>query len=342
MTGPRAVVVTTLRNEGAFLLEWVAHHRALGFAGILAYSNDCEDGTDAMLDRLAAMGGLAHRRNPGPHPRGPQWAALRAADRDPVAQEADWVLVADIDEFPVVHAGEGRLDDLLAAVPGADAIALTWRMFGNDGQAAFRDAPVTETFLRCAPAVLHWPWRAQMIKTLFRRDGAYARLGVHRPRDPAPGAAPRWVDGSGEPLPDAFRAARLFTDPGRDPHRLAQMNHYALGSAEAFVVKCDRGRANRAAPAFDLGYWADRNFSAVEDRSILRLAPARRAIEAELRADPVLGALHRAAVDWRRARFRALMREEPWRALYGQLRMLPPSRVLDRDEAQAILRAQVG
>ena len=51
---------------------------------MLAYSNDCTDGTDLMLDRLAAMGGVTHIRNTGPHDEGPQWAALKAADKHPL------------------------------------------------------------------------------------------------------------------------------------------------------------------------------------------------------------------------------------------------------------------
>ncbi|MFT4149548.1 MAG: glycosyltransferase family 2 protein [Paracoccaceae bacterium] len=328
----RALIVLCLRNEGAFLLEWLAHHRACGFTDFLVYSNDCQDGTDAMLDRLEAMGWLTHLRNDGPHDEGPQWAALKAADQHPRLAGADWVLVADIDEFVNIHVGDRTLTALFAAMPQAAAIPLTWRMFGNGGHVRIADAPVTETFTRAAPPVLWWPWRALHFKTLFRNDGSYRKLGVHRPRNATPGAAPVWIDGSGDPLPQGF--SRLFSDLGRDSNRLVQLNHYALGSMENYIVKCDRGRANREASAFDLGYWVERNFAAVEDRSILSLDS--RAIREALHSDPVLGPLHRAAVDWRRSRFRSLMEHENWRALFGRLLLTPPTRVLDRASAQLV------
>jgi hypothetical protein len=47
-----------------------------------------------------------------------------------------------------------------------------------------------------------------------------------------------------------------------------------------------------------------------------------------LRADPVLARLHAEAVAWRRRRFAELMREEPFRALFGRLQMTPPTRPL--------------
>lgn len=330
------VLVSSMKNEGAFLLEWLAHHRAIGFTGALVFSNDCQDGTDAMLDRLAAMGWLAHVPNPGPHARGPQWEALKRADDHPLVRGAGWLMHLDVDEFVTIRAGDGRLAALLAACPDASGFMLTWRMFGNAGVEALAGRMVTETFLRAAPEVLHWPWRAQMVKTLFRGDGGFRKLGVHRPRSPVPGYRARWVDGAGRALSQGFVQGRVLTDPGSAPYALAQVNHYALGSMQDYLVKADRGRANRDAGTFDLGYWADRNFCDVEDRSALRLAADAAALRDELLADPVLRALHAAALDWRQARFRALMAEEPWRALYGRLKMSGPSRVLTADEARAI------
>ncbi|MES2664835.1 MAG: glycosyltransferase family 2 protein [Pseudomonadota bacterium] len=334
----RAVAVLTVRNEGAFLLEWLAHHRACGFSDFLVFSNDCSDGTDLMLDRLAAMGWLTHIRNTGPHPEGPQWAALKAADRHPLVRGAEWLLVLDIDEFVNVHVGDRTLAALLAALPSATAIPLTWRLFGNAGVIAIADQPVTETFIRAAPAVLHWPWRAALFKTLFANDGTYAKLGVHRPRSPQAGRvdAAVWVDGSGRALPPEFRKGRIFSPFGQDNYGLVQLNHYALGSMEGYLVKCDRGRANREGQSFDMSYWVERNFCDVEDASVLALDSG--ALRADLLADAVLGPLHRAAVAWRQARFAALMRDEPWRALFGRLLMTPPARALTADQARLIWR----
>ncbi len=334
----RATLLLGVKNEGAFLIEWLAHHRACGFTDVLVYSNDCSDGTDAMLDRLAAMGWLTHVRNNGPHDEGPQWSMLKAADKHPLIRRADWVLFCDIDEFVNIHTGDRTLSALLAALPDATAIALTWRMFGNGGVIDDTGQPVTETFTHAAPAVIGWPWRAQLFKTLFRNDGSYRKLGVHRPRSPDADrmAAQRWFDGSGRALPDSYHTARIFSDYTRDNYGLVQLNHYALGSMQGYLVKADRGRANRDASGFDMGYWVERNFCEVEDRSILSLNS--RDLRAALHADPQLGALHKAAVAWRRARFETLMRDEPWRALFGRLLMTPPSRTLGAAAAQHVLR----
>lgn len=340
----RLLAILCVKDEGSFLIEWMAHARAVGFTDVLAFSNDCSDGTDAMLDRLQTLGWCVHVRNSGQAEGGPQWAALRAADRHPLKAQADWAMVIDIDEFVNVQVGDRTIPALLDALPGATAVAMTWRMFGNAGVVSYEDAPVTAQFTRSAPAVLHWPWRAQHFKTLFRLDGGYGRFGVHRPRapDPARMAAEVWYDGAGRRLPPAYHTGRAFSDPGADHGTLVRLNHYALGSMEQYLVKCDRGRANRAGAAFDMGYWVDRNFDAVEDRSILALDPMTAPLRAKLHADPVLGPLHAAAVAWRHARIAALLAEEPWRAFLGRLLLAPSSRLLSAAEVRAILRHRAG
>lgn len=337
----RVTAVLCVRNEGAFLLEWLAHHRSCGITDVLVFSNDCEDGTDLMLDRLQELGWLTHQRNPGPHPEGPQWAALKQADRHPLVTGADWVLPLDIDEFVNIHVGDRTIPALLAALPDATAITLTWRLFGNAGVVEYRDAPVTETFTRAAPRVLHWPWRAHLFKTLVRSDGSYGKLGVHRPRAPVAErmAGQRWFDGSGRALPVAFHRGRIFSDIGRDSHALVQLNHYPLGAVESFLLKRDRGRAVHADGQLDAGYWVERNFDAEEDRTIVTLES--RGLREQLHADPILGRLHRAAVDWRQARFRQLMQEDAWRSFYGQLLVAGPSRILGQAEAESIWRPHI-
>ncbi|WP_300516439.1 glycosyltransferase family 2 protein [Aliiroseovarius sp.] len=336
----RALAVLCVRNEGAFLLEWLAHHKGVGFTEFLVFSNDCDDGTDAMLDRLEAMGELVHIRNDGPHEGGVQWAAMKRADRHPLVRNADWLMTLDIDEFVNIHVGDHTLAALIAALPEAEAITLTWRLFGNGGVERFVDAPVAEQFTRAAPEVMYWPWRAFMFKTLYRQTGAYRKLGVHRPRSPVDGKADRarWFDGHGRELEPRFRRQQIFSPFGRPHYGLAQLNHYALGAMESYILKRDRGRAVHGADSLGLDYWAERNWCQVEDSSIRAAHPLTHPHLQRLRADDTLSRLHAGAVAWRRIRFEALMRQEPFRALYGRLLMTPPARPVPLDRARELFR----
>jgi hypothetical protein len=342
----RHVAILCVRNEAAFLLEWLAHHRAVGFDHFVIFSNNCQDGTDAMLDRLEQMGGVTHIRNDGPYDKGGiQFTALKIAAKHEAVRHADWLLPLDVDEFVNIHCGDHTLAALHAAIPDATAITLTWRLFGAAGQVRYSDVAVLDTFTRAAPAVMYWPWRAAMFKTLYCNDGTYKKPGVHRPRDSNDKrlAQARWFDGNGTPLPAHFARKRIFSNFGQDNYGLVQLNHYPLGAMESYVLKADRGRAVHSDDLLGLDYWIERNFNTDEDTTIQSVAPERRAHLDALKDDEVLAKLHAEAVLWRSARFETLLQKEPFRALFGRLLMAAPSIPVPRAAAEFMVRhANIG
>lgn len=336
----RATAVLCVRDEGAFVLDWIAHHRAVGFTDFVVCSNDCSDGTDAILDRLETLGGLTHIRNDGPYDNGGiQFTGLKLAGKTKAVRQADWLLSLDIDEYVNIHVGAHGLQDLIAALPDATAITLTWRLFGNGGEVGYRDTPVTEIFTRAAPEIMYWPWRSAMFKTLYRNDKTYKQLGIHRPRgiqsdrlDEA-----RWFDGHGRELDKQFRERRIFSNYGRPNYGLVQLNHYALGAMESYVLKAARGRAVHSDHLLGLDYWVERNFNTHTDTSVQALADRVQAERQQMISDPELARLHAAAVAWRHQRFAELMEDEPYRALFGRLLMTPPSTPLPMQAARRLI-----
>ena len=324
--------ILTVRNEGAFLLDWLGYHRWVGVQNFVVCSNDCDDGTDEMLDRLQAMGWITHLANPGPYRGGVQFSALKLAAKSAAVQSADWIVPLDIDEYVNVQAGGGQLADLLSRLPDADAIALTWRVFGNNGVVEFQDAPVVEQFTSAAPNPCLWPWRVSMFKTLYRNCESFAQPGVHRPRRSDAGREARWFDGSGREVPGFARSKRTFSDYRKDNFALVQLNHYPLGAMQSYILKRDRGRAVHARDLLGMNYWIDRNFDTEFDDSIIRKFSQAKAIVDELKSDLVLSRLHREACEWRRSRFDALMKDEETRDLYFRLMQTPPTKALSEAE----------
>ncbi len=318
----RTVVVTCMKNEGPFILEWLAHHRSIGVDDFVVYSNDCDDGTDEMLDLLAARGLLVHRENPVKDVGGkPQRAALTAAAEEDLVRGAGWILPIDVDEFVNIHCGDGTLKDLYAATEGANAISLTWRLFGNDGIDRFEDRPVTEQFTRCAPKVIRRPHQAWGMKTLYRNQGLFGRLGVHRPRDLNPEAMDelRWVNGSGKPMPEVYLHAGWRSRMDSYGYDLVTLNHYSVRSAESYMVKRRRGRVNHVAHDQREGYWFRMNNNAEPDLSIGRHAARLRAAIAELMADPEIAAAHARSVARHREVIAELAGDEDYAALYASI-----------------------
>lgn len=321
---PKFLAITCMKDEGVFIPEWIAYHQSIGFDHFLIYTNDCSDGTDLMVQRLQELGIATHRDNTrGANQRASyQIRAFRRALKEPVYHAYDWAMIMDVDEYLNVHAGRKRLRDLVDAVPQADTISLTWRVFGNAGVDAFTPDFLTETFHRAAPLNCRRPAQAWGLKTLFR-TGAYERLGTHRPLAPVGGDwdAVTWVNGSGTPMPDRYRELtkgnwRSGTDSvGYD---LAQVNHYALRSRQSFLLKSLKGTVHGGIDR-NLDYWTRMNRNEEEDLTIAPALPAMRAHHDRLMSDARLAELHAAACDWHRGRIAEAMKIEPIVQMYDTL-----------------------
>lgn len=315
----RTLIVTCMKNEGPFILEWLAYHRMIGVDDFLVYTNDCDDGTDTLLDALQAHGIVQRRDNPFRETGGkPQQSALLAADNEPLVQNAGWIISMDVDEFINVHVGAGRLPDLYAAVGEVGLISLTWRLFGNCDVEAYEDRPIVAQFTRCAPHLIRRPHQAWGFKTLFRNQGLFKGMGVHRPRGYL-GGTPLWVNGSGQPMPERFYKEGWRSGVDSYGYDLVTLNHYAVRSVESFLVKRDRGRVNHVARDQGEAYWFRMNNNDESDLSIQRHAFGLEQAINDLKALPEIATLHEACVTAHRAKIADLHAQPEYRALYEAL-----------------------
>lgn len=312
-----------MRDEGPYLLEWIAHHRAAGVTDFLVYANDCSDGTIEILKQLQRAGVVRLVEHSLTKGNSIQWQALKSAWAHPLMKKADWVLVSDVDEFLNIKAGERRIPDLVDAIsPEADGVVLQWRLFGHSGKVEIEDTLVTEAYTQAIPAEATYPISASLCKTFFKPSGPFRTLGVHRPQQKPLSKArrPIFVDGSGDFLDQDFamndkRISFFGHRPGR---ALAELNHYAVKSAAAFLLKRARGLPNRKKP-IDLAYWVDRNFNTVEDTSISAMLPATKHVLEEFLFLPGMQKLHQEALATHRTRFREIIKAPEAQALMTKL-----------------------
>jgi len=148
-----ACVVATLRNEGPYILEWLAYHMSLGFEHFFLYTNDNEDGSDDLLAALAELGHVTLITNDARNAR-PQYKAYGHAFKAlPHILDYEWALVIDCDEFLVLASDRGFSDirhylDWICIRP-ADAIGFNWLMFRSFGiEEGDLNKPVTRRFLQ--------------------------------------------------------------------------------------------------------------------------------------------------------------------------------------------------
>lgn len=336
----RITAVTCVKNEGPFLLEWIAFHRLIGVTDFLFYSNDCSDATDLLLDRLETHGICAHLPNPATN-RNYQMQALKAARRHPLIKQADWVWVADVDEFLNIHVGDHSIPALITACGDPQAISATFQFMANDGIERFEDTPVTTQFFRSHNPDIWCAETAIEVKSLVRADFPLEYYGAHRPFHDEDKASPAWTDGSGRAVIGPFRKRankrRIRAYPAKGARVFCTLNHYALRSLDSYLVKNDRGDVNREHRAFDDTYWRERNDNAYFDDSILRYKDALTAEMARLKALEGVGDLHTQAVALHREKRDALLQDDSFQRMQEQLRAAPPYA-----EVETRVRAELG
>jgi len=327
--------VSMMKDEGPYLLEWVAHHMAVGFTDLLVYTNDCSDGTDDMLIRLQALGLAHHRRNVIAEGVKPQPSAIKYATDEPVVQNSDWVLVFDADEFLCLRHGDGTLDPMLDDIvaQGANGMVITWRIFGSGGVVDWSRAPVTEQYLMAAPPMWNKGWG---VKTLFKYNPDQWRLGIHRPKllnkmlDTEFPASVKWLNGSGRVMEEYFKFRGWRSITRTVGYDWAQMNHYAVKSVDSYAIRKFRGNVNNKADKYNDGYWSLQDRNEVRDDTMLRYSTRRRAIFDALLTDPELHRLHHAALERAEARLASFKSSPDYAGFVAALKVasaLPISQV---------------
>ncbi len=313
MAKAEKIIVACMRNEALFVVEWVAHHLAVGFDRVIVFTNDCDDGTDRILAAMAKVAPVEHYDNPPPYDAGTiQKQALARAYRLKHVKRAAWVLHIDADEYVNVTIGGRKIDDLIALHPEVDAIALMWRHFGSSGKRMWAGGSVVESFVRgeaSLPDVDQGELAA--FKTLFR-PRKFKTMGVHTPKLTRQRQIPVVVNAKGTPLPHD----NLMTQRGSG-YRVcnamltwdnAALHHHHVKSDDLHRMKHARGDANGRANAkrvIGSDFYAQANRNDAEQLSLKQFRPQVKPWEQKLRAIADVSQAEQAAWAWFRATYQS-------------------------------------
>lgn len=228
-----AAAVLTAKNEGCYLLECVAHCRAVGFEHVFIYTNDNSDGSDVLLDALGRTPFVTVIRNEVGPLASPQVKAyehsihlLRAL------RDFEWVAYFDVDEFliPAEHHDHSVVNAIAALRcrypgPGPSAICYNWTVYGSEGQIRRRPGLVQERFRHST--------RERMFKSLVRLADIGSMALIHMPSP----VGLALVNAAFEPITVGLDCT---SDPPDPVH--GTLSHYYQKSFEEFGVKSHRGR----------------------------------------------------------------------------------------------------
>ncbi len=272
-------VVASCRNEGPWLLEWLAFHRAIGVTDFFLGYNDLTDGSEKLIAELSKSGLIFSFENIASSKCSPQKKFSNfCASLLGMLNRYRWVIFIDIDEFLLPTAQYDHnivklLDFLTAKQPNAQAVCFHWKWYSSKSQFAWEPGLVTDRFVFANSEV--WVKSAAKVRNLWSAHH------VHTPETLKPDAM---VNGSG---------AFVKSEDGRvrpSDYSAAQVNHYFAKSFTEFILKKYRGRgaAGLAGPQRDLSdfLWGQNDGRAVgalppivrerllDELSILRMDPA--------------------------------------------------------------------
>jgi hypothetical protein len=230
----QAALVGTLRDDGIYILEWVAHYLALGFEHAFFYTNDNSDGSDVLLNALAQAGVITvmHSEITGLVPPPETKAFGHALDLLHELRNYEWALFVDSDEFLVLdpqyhHSIQKFLTAVAADPQPIGGVCFDWLWFVSD--LVFERAPglLCERFQHARPHFLS--------KCLVRLREVQSMRRQHYPE-----LAPGWVA-----VDSALRPLDLSTYWERRAAEYAggRINHYWPRSFQEFVIKKARGAA---------------------------------------------------------------------------------------------------
>lgn len=144
----RTCIVTTVRNEGVYLLEWIAWHRILGFDHIFIYYNDNDDYSDELLELLSETGFVTIIKNDMSYGTRPQAkVCVHAFSILTDILDYEWAMVIDADEFVALNKDEfNNINEYIQWVEKkeTDAIAINWKYMASDDDISFVDNFVTD------------------------------------------------------------------------------------------------------------------------------------------------------------------------------------------------------
>lgn len=315
-------VVACMKDEGPFILEWLAHHRAIGVNRFIIFSNDCTDGTKELLDCLDDANVIHHLENPN--------CLVNSNQRINVAfgysqylkeyQRADYVALIDVDEFINVTAGDGTLTTLINDMDPFDVLSFNHVNFGFGGIQAYDQAPLTEQFFMTGGEQVGAGTKARTaIKSLHRVRDDITPFNHFPTVKPESYSDVRWRDGSGNALEISPKKPRRKMLQVRQRVEKVQLNHYVVRSVESFLVKHDRGNVFGFDKIDAIRYATEYNHNRVEDRSILNTRAIREAETEALLKLPQVAHWHETCVSRHQERIASLLASEQGAHLFEQL-----------------------
>lgn len=246
----KSCIVATARNEGVYIVEWVAYHLALGFEKIFLYTNNNQDESLGLLRELhdngfieliesdVSQGGNAQAK-------AYTHALIGTAD----VNRYEWCAMIDVDEFVTYEMDKFRsISDYLEWVggTGAEVLALSWILVANEVKCEnWMTTPVTKRLDK------HSPTQSKLIKCISRPESMISS-GPHYPIS-SNGCSLSVVNSERRRyIHDKLESPTDITRSASPTFANAYLYHFELKSFPELIWKYSRNRGNYSAINSDI------------------------------------------------------------------------------------------
>jgi hypothetical protein len=214
-----AIISTNVKDEEAYLDEWITYHLSIGFDRIIIYDHRSKVPVEniwgdrvvvRMLDRDSFML--------------PEYIHNETLLDFP----SYWMIVLDPDEFIVCLFEEPDIKEFLKNYESYGALGVPWSVYGSSGHKVKPTTSVKDSYVWREP---HEPmWVKSFINTQY----------CTRTDDPHRGVYTR---------PSVNEVTKVFEGPITDsPRALIRINHYFTKSYEEYIRKISRGTGDHTPP----------------------------------------------------------------------------------------------
>lgn len=216
-------VVAIMKNEGAYLKEWLDFHILVGVEKFYLYDNGSTDDTKKVLEPYIRRGIVNYQYFPGKNQQNP--AYIDAINS--FSGETRWMAMIDLDEF-IVPVEKDTITDFLHTLPtNFGALILTWVMYGSAGHEKKPEGLVIENY----------KYHGDRTRQSGCKSIVNPRLVVRQRNPHINDVAGFIVDENGKKLGKIDQA---YNPP---PCKKIRCNHYITKSYEEFKQRCNKGSA---------------------------------------------------------------------------------------------------
>lgn len=227
-------VAAIVKNEGPYLMEWVAHYYSLGFDKIILSSNDSTDDTQDIIDFLVSIGVVDNfytdpdRDDDRGYPQRRFYNNVISSYRDDV----DIMAFFDADEFLFGDEPIKDIIELLFKDTDKSAVAINWVLYGSNGLKEYDDRLVTERFTRHSDNTID----ENHYKTIARLRNIDIMINPHHPVTNKDDIT--HCDGT------EIEYGRDFGMSVRSVIQPLRLHHYVTKSKQEWIRKIQRGSAD--------------------------------------------------------------------------------------------------